>query len=115
MGTGLTQDWLTVSGDDAVDQPEPGEVVRITLDISAEDAALLKRLALYRNAKAAVEKKRLKRQWSAKSLAEDFIDAACKAQRAAMTEVVAALGALPDEKESMAAYAARAVRFESKK
>lgn len=113
MGAGLTQDWLPVSGD-SDDSIEPGEVARITIDIPKDDAAFLRQLALYRNAKAKAGGRRFPRQFSAKSLAESFIIAACKVQRQAIKEVTDALGELPDDRDEMSRYAEKAHKLETK-
>jgi hypothetical protein len=49
------------------------EVTRLLLDVPTSELRLIEQIATFRNALAAVQKKKLKRQWSRKSLAEHFI------------------------------------------
>ena len=92
------------------------EVSRASLDIKADDYRFLERLAAYRNAMATAQGKKLKPQWTKKSLAESFVSAQCDGSRQQLMEMFAAVGELPDasDAKAMAAYAARVLAWDKK-
>lgn len=105
------REWLSVTPPDDDDN---GEVKRFSVDVPIKDAGFLERLADYRNAMAAAQNKRLKRQWTMKSVAESFITAGTATNRQALKELLDELGDLPEGKEAMAEYVKKAIRREGK-
>lgn len=92
--------WLSVTGPKDMDEGQ--EVVRLSLDIRAEDFDFLARVAAYRNTLASLQGKRLKRKWTRKAMAESFIAAQCDAMRQQLADMVAACGPLPDPEDAEA-------------
>lgn len=92
------------------------EVKRASLDIGAADYVLLERYSAYRNALAMAQGKKLKQQWSKKSLAEAFLADQCTAVRSQLAEMFAAVGDLPDaaDEKAMAKYAEAVIAWDKK-
>ena len=105
--------WASVSG--PLDLGE-AEVKRASLDVRAEDYGFLERYAAYRNALAVAQEKKLRQQWSKKSMAESFIAAQCDAARHQLREMFAAVGEFPDaaDEDAMAKYAKAVVAWDKK-
>jgi hypothetical protein len=86
-----------------------------------KDLDFLERYASYRNLLAAAQGKRLRQQWSKKSMAESFLAVQCDSARQQLMEMFEAVGEFPvatgvkaaDEK-AMAAYVARVLAWDKK-
>lgn len=105
--------WVSVSG--PLDLGE-AEVKRASLDVRADDYRFLERYAAYRNALAVAQDKKLRQQWSKKSMAESFIAAQCDAARHQLKDMFAAVGEFPDaaDEKAMAKYAEAVVAWDKK-
>lgn len=105
--------WLLVSGPEDMDEHE---AKRLSLDISAKDFEFLERLAEYRNVLARVRAKRLKRQWSRKSLAESFVAIQCAAARDELREMIEAVGDIPpaDDIETLEKYVRKVLAWDKR-
>ncbi len=90
-------------------------VERLSLDVRASDVAFLVRFAAYRNALARAQGKKIKRQWSRKSLMESLLSIQVDGLRQQLRGLFDALGEIPehDTKDSgpMDAYAKRAAAW----
>ena len=76
-------------------------VKRTTIDVTEGDSEFLERYASYRNALAVVQDKKLKMQWSKKSLVESFVSTQCDAARSQLAEMFRACGQLPADRKSV--------------
>ncbi len=92
------------------------EVKRASLDMRADDYGFLERYAAYRNALAVAQGKKLRQQWSRKSMAESFIAIQCDAARYQLREMLAAVGDLPEasDEKAMAKYAEAVIAWDKK-
>lgn len=89
---------------------------RISLDVRASDYVLLDQIAAYRNALARAQNKKLRKQWTRKSMAESMLAIQCDALRVQLAEMKEALGSLPDGKDdtAMEKYARRVLAWDKK-
>ncbi len=92
------------------------EVKRVSLDVRADDDGFLERYAAYRNALAVAQGKKLRQQWSRKSMAESFIAAQCDGARHQLREMFAAVGDFPQasDEKAMAKYAEAVIAWDKK-
>lgn len=106
--------WLVP---DPLDIAAEDHVERLSLDLSAADAAFLRRFAAYRNEVAKGQGLRLKMKWSRKSLAEAFIAAQIAEAKRQLEEMFSAVGELPaeDDHEALAAYVKKVIRWSERK
>lgn len=90
--------------------------VRLSLDLSAQAMDWLARFAVYRNAMAEAQGKKLKEKWSRKSLAEHFIALQVEQMQAQLAAMLEACGPIPDAKDAaaMKKYVAKVVAWSNK-
>jgi hypothetical protein len=86
-------------------------VERLSLDIAKGDYEFLKRYAAYLNLLADARGVVLRRKWTRKALAEDYLADACDDIRKQMADQLAELGPIPDgeDEAALAAYVAKVV------
>jgi hypothetical protein len=89
----------------------------VVLQVRLADAEFCARLAEHRNAVAVAQGKRLRKQWTRKSIAEVCFAAGVDAIRARLSEMEAACGPLPEADatdEARERYAKRVLAWEQK-
>jgi hypothetical protein len=110
--------WASVSG--PLDLGE-AEVKRASFDVRSEDNDFLERYAAYRNALATAQGKKLRQQWSKKSMGESFIAVQCDAARHQLGDMFKAVGPFPEltgdaakDAAAMAKYAKAVIAWDEK-
>ena len=98
------------------------EVTRLLIDVPTSELRLIEQISTFRNVLAAVQKKKLRRQWSRKSLAEQFISDQLLVEARQYEEMFREVGPFPeisgtaDEKRAtMEKYAKRVVAWLEKR
>lgn len=99
-----------------IDPSDDVGVTRVSVDMRAPDAGLAEQYAAYRNALAVAQGKRLRRQWTKKSMVEAMLAMQADTLRHQLAQLVAALGEMPkpEDEAAMVAYAERALALDKK-
>lgn len=98
------------------------EVLRLLLDVPKVELVFIEQYAAFRNAVAAAQGKKLKRHWSRKSMAEQFLADQAEMLRTQLSQMFTEVGPFPqfdpdDQKANRAAmekYAKRVVAWAEK-
>lgn len=103
---------------DPFDSDDDLDTRRLSLDIRAKDYAWFEQVAAFRNALAAAQNKKLRRQKSRKSEAERALAAHADFQREQFRELIEACGPIPNidpkHPDEMEKYARRVLAWEKK-
>ena len=87
------------------------------INVTDSESAFLEWVAAYRNALAKARGKKLRRQWTRKTVAESFITKRVVDEREEFREILEAVGPFPDAKDEVAMlrYAQAVVAWADKK